>query len=68
MLQSSQPRLIARLCGAKECCPEIKTDGSAPPEKRIVITDDFGDAARMSKEQFAVLVKMAKEGDFDDEI
>jgi hypothetical protein len=34
---------FARLCGNCNCgCPELFVDRQAAPERRIVITDDFG--------------------------
>ena len=36
-------RHIATFCGSCSCgCPELYVDDAAPPERRVVITDDFG--------------------------
>jgi hypothetical protein len=40
-------------------------DESAPPEKRIVLTDDFGSRVRMSAAQFGNLLTQAKSGALD---
>src|ERR1700745_3126982 len=40
------------LCGQCNCgCPELLVDHDAPPERRIVITDDFGQRVQMSADQ-----------------
>lgn len=44
---------IAALCGQCSCvCLELLIDRAAPPEKQIVITDDFGQRVQMSADQF----------------
>jgi hypothetical protein len=54
---------FARLCGQCSCgCPELFVDHQAPPERRIVITDDFGQQVQMSADQFTVLVEEARSG------
>jgi len=37
----------------------------ATPDRRIVITDDFGQRVPMSAEQFSVLVEQARSGQLD---
>ena len=38
---------FALLCGQCSCgCPELFVDHDAPPERKIVITDDFGQRVR----------------------
>ena len=55
-------RLIV-LCGQCNCgCPELLVDHDAPEERRIVITDDFGQRVQMSVDQFQVLVEEACSG------
>ena len=55
-------RLVA-LCGQCNCgCPELLVDHGAPPERRIVITDDFGQRVQMSADQLQVLVEEARSG------
>ncbi|MGH3898988.1 MAG: hypothetical protein ACRDTA_12220 [Pseudonocardiaceae bacterium] len=51
-------------CG-KPDCPQLFIDESAPPEQRIVLTDDFGSQVRMSPEQFGGLLDQAKSGTLD---
>ena len=47
---------LALLCGQCNCgCPEVLVDQEAPPERRIVITDDFGQRVQMSADQLQVL-------------
>ena len=49
------------LCGQCSCgCPELFVDPDAPPERKIVITDDFGQRVQMSADQFAVLIEEAR--------
>ena len=38
---------------------------TAPPERKIVITDDFGQRVQMSADQFAVLIEEARSGRLD---
>jgi hypothetical protein len=58
---------IARFCGNCSCgCPELFVDMSAPTERQVVITDDFGQKVEMSLDQFGSLVEAAKTGTLDD--
>ncbi|MFI9271202.1 hypothetical protein ACIGXM_10890 [Kitasatospora sp. NPDC052896] len=58
---------IATFCGNCNCgCPQLFVDEVAPVEKRIRITDDFGQQVQMSEEQFRDLVAQAKSGALDD--
>jgi hypothetical protein len=60
---------VALLCGNCNCgCPEVLVDHEAPPERRIIITDDFGHRVQMSADQFLVLVEEARSGRLDEEI
>lgn len=57
---------VATFCGNCSCgCPELYIDNAAPPERRIVITDDFGQRVQMSVDQLADLVGAAKSGALD---
>jgi hypothetical protein len=57
---------ITVLCGQCNCgCPEWFIDHAAAPERRIVITDDFGQRVQMSADQFQVLVEQARAGQLD---
>ena len=57
---------FALLCGQCSCgCPGLFVDHDAPPERRIVITDDFGQRVQMSTDQFAVLLEEARSGRLD---
>ena len=58
---------IAVLCGQCNCgCPELLIDHAASPDRRIVITDDFGQRVQMSADQFQVLVEQARSGHLDE--
>ncbi|GAA2379635.1 hypothetical protein [Nonomuraea africana] len=58
---------IARFCGNCSCgCPELFVDRSAPEERQVVITDDFGQRVEMSLDQFGSIVEAAKNGSLDD--
>ncbi|MFF9647025.1 hypothetical protein [Kitasatospora aureofaciens] len=57
---------IATFCGNCNCgCPQLFVDPAAPAEKRVRITDDFGQQVQMSEEQFRDLVAQAKSGALD---
>ena len=54
---------IATFCGNCNCgCPALSVDPSAPPERQIVITDDFGQRIEMSHDQFTDLLGQAGSG------
>jgi hypothetical protein len=58
---------LVLLCGQCSCgCPELLVDHEAPPERRIVITDDFGQRVQMSADQFQVLLEEARSGRLDE--
>jgi hypothetical protein len=60
---------IAVLCGNCSCgCPELFIDQSAAEERRIVITDDFGQRVQMSADQFLTLIEEARSGRLDEVI
>jgi hypothetical protein len=53
-------------CGCGDpACPQLFVDDSAPPEQRVVLTDDFGSLVRMSAAQFGDLLTQAKSGSLD---
>ena len=58
---------IATFCGQCNCgCPELYLDPAAPEERRVVITDDFGQRIQMSLGQLADLVADARNGVLDE--
>lgn len=58
---------IMRFCGECNCgCPELLVAPDAPAERRIVMTDDFGQRIEISADQFRDLVGRAKSGALDD--
>ena len=58
---------LVLLCGQCNCgCPELLVDHEAPPERRIVITDDFGQRVQMSADQLQVLIDEARSGRLDE--
>ena len=62
----SLTRLVL-FCGQCNCgCPELLVDQEAPPERRIVITDDFGQRVQMSMDQLQVLIDEARSGRLDE--
>lgn len=57
---------IATFCGQCNCgCPELWIDADAEDERRVVITDDFGQRIHMSIAQLQVLVGDVKDGALD---
>lgn len=57
---------LATFCGECNCgCPQLFVDPSAPAERRVLLTDDFGQRVEMSTVQFASLVEEAKAGKLD---
>lgn len=56
---------LATFCEKCEACPQLFVDESAPPEQRVVLTDDFGSQVRMSAAQFGDLLAQAKSGALD---
>lgn len=60
-------RHIVTFCGQCNCgCPELFVDDAAAPEKRIVITDDFGQRIQMSVGQLSDLVDDVRRGVLDE--
>ena len=58
---------IVTFCGNCDCgCPEMFLDHNAPPERRVVITDDFGQRVQMSLSQLRTIVESTKDGVLDD--
>lgn len=57
---------LATFCGNCDCgCPQLFVDPAAPAERRVLLTDDFGQRVQMSVDQFASLVEEAKAGKLD---
>jgi hypothetical protein len=57
---------IATFCGQCDCgCPELWVDHAAPVERRVVITDDFGQRVELSLRQLSDLVADVKDGVLD---
>jgi hypothetical protein len=66
MTANSPLRHVATFCGQCNCgCPELYVNEEAPAERRIVVTDDFGQRIEMSVEQLEVLVHDIKTGVLD---
>ncbi|KJE24278.1 hypothetical protein FF36_01353 [Frankia torreyi] len=56
-------RHVLTFCGKCSCgCPELFVDHTASAERRIVLTDDFGQRIQMSVEQLQVIVDEARAG------
>ncbi|MBB4980461.1 hypothetical protein [Streptomyces nymphaeiformis] len=65
-MPETSPEPIATFCGKCDCgCPQLFVDVDAPEDRRVRITDDFGQHVQMSEEQFADLVAQAKAGALD---
>ncbi|MCK9921447.1 hypothetical protein MXD61_06005 [Frankia sp. AgPm24] len=63
MAESGTSRHVLTFCGKCSCgCPELFVDHDARPERRIVLTDDFGQRVQMSVEQLQVIVDEARSG------
>ncbi|RSS78939.1 hypothetical protein [Streptomyces sp. WAC06614] len=63
-ISSLQP--VATFCGNCDCgCPQLFIDETAPADRRVVITDDFGQRVQMSADQFGSLIEDAKAGKLD---
>ncbi|GGV83602.1 MULTISPECIES: hypothetical protein [Streptomyces] len=57
---------VAAFCGNYNCgCPQLFIDPTASAERRVVLTDDFGQRVQMSADQFSSLVENAKSGKLD---
>ncbi|WP_371798550.1 hypothetical protein OG963_05055 [Streptomyces sp. NBC_01707] len=57
---------VATFCGNCNCgCPQLFVDPAAPVDRRIVLTDDFGQRVQMSADQFASLIEEARAGKLD---
>ncbi|CAO5174889.1 conserved hypothetical protein [Frankia sp. AiPs1] len=60
---SATERHVLTFCGKCSCgCPELFVDHDAPAERRIVLTDDFGQRIQMSVAQLRVIVDEASSG------
>jgi len=59
-------RHIATFCGSCSCgCPELFIDETVGSDRRVVITDDFGQRIQMSLAQLQDLVTDVKAGVLD---
>lgn len=57
---------VAVFCGNCSCgCPELLLDHTADEDRRVVITDDFGQRVQMSLVQLSALVADVKNGALD---
>ncbi|MDX6347298.1 MAG: hypothetical protein QOF84_2088 [Streptomyces sp.] len=57
---------VATFCGECNCgCPQLFVDPGAPAERRVVLTDDFGQRVQMSADQFSSLIEEDKAGKLD---
>jgi hypothetical protein len=60
---------IAVLCGNCNCgCPELFIDHTAAEDRRVVITDDFGQRVQMSAQQLLALIEEARSGRLDEAV
>jgi hypothetical protein len=62
-----QLRHVATFCGQCNCgCPELFIDPAAGDERRVVITDDFGQPIQLSLVQLAAIVDDVRAGVLDE--
>jgi hypothetical protein len=62
-----QLRHVATVCGqCNRGCPELFIDPAADDERRVVITDDFGQRIQLSLVQLAAIVDDARAGVLDE--
>ncbi|MFI9362699.1 hypothetical protein ACIG5E_16850 [Kitasatospora sp. NPDC053057] len=65
-MSESRHEPVARFCGNCNCgCPQVFVDPDASEERRIRITDDFGQQIQLSADQFQDLLDQAKTGSLD---
>jgi len=50
--------IIVACCSGN--CPKVFLDKGATVEKEVIITDDFNNEVRMSREQFKIMVEKAR--------
>ncbi|MQA10118.1 MAG: hypothetical protein GEU98_16500 [Pseudonocardiaceae bacterium] len=66
MASPSRFESITRFCGnADRGCPELFVDHCAPPDRTVVIIDDFGQRIQLSLAQLNDLVSDVKGGALD---
>ncbi|MFF4211529.1 hypothetical protein ACFYZE_19665 [Streptomyces sp. NPDC001796] len=66
MTDTSALEPVATFCGNCNCgCPQLFVDPSAADDRRIILTDDFGQRVQMSADQFSSIVADAKAGKLD---
>lgn len=67
MSSQRQARRVATFCGKNsDGCPVLWVDPDATHDRRIEITDDFGQRVQMSLAQLADLVADVKKGALDE--
>jgi hypothetical protein len=60
---------VMTFCGECSCgCPELFLEPAAPDERRVVLTDDFGQRIQMSVDQWRTIVDTAKSGALDEAV
>ncbi|AUY53569.1 hypothetical protein [Streptomyces sp. CB01881] len=65
-MHETSPEPLATFCGDCNCgCPHLFIDPHSPADRRVRITDDFGQQIQMSEDQFQDLVAQAKAGRLD---
>jgi hypothetical protein len=58
---------VMRFCCHCHCgCVELFVEPEAPDERRVVMTDDFGQRIQMSLDQLRTIVNRAKSGAVDE--
>jgi hypothetical protein len=60
---SAYDKYLARFCPQCSCgCPALYVDQTAPAERRLIMTDDFGQRIHMSVEQLQEIIAQAQDG------
>ena len=63
-MDASELTAVMRFCGNCSCgCPELFIDADAPAERRLVLTDDFGQRIQMSAQQLRHLMSAVSSGE-----
>jgi hypothetical protein len=60
---------VMRFCCKCHCgCPELRFAPDAPPERRVVMTDDFGGRIEISLDQFRTFLRHVKSGELEEAV
>jgi hypothetical protein len=58
---------VMRFCCNCHCgCPELFLEPGAPEDRKVVMTDDFGQQIQISVDQFRTFVRHVKSGELEE--